>query len=210
MNKNVLSGKRVAVLVETEYIPSEIKFYCNFFSELGAEVDLMTYLWGEKERIIVSDVTQPNDRTEQLTITKEIADANPNDYAIILTAANYVACRLREIPPMGSLADASLVRSPAAVRFMASAMMNPQIVKGALCHALWILTPVPELLNGRKVICHTVVLSDVLNAGAVYIPDESHVVVDRDLVTARSAADIEAYCQKITETYESIMQNPIK
>lgn len=89
-------------------------------------------------------------------------------------------------------------------------MMNPQIVKGALCHALWILTPVPELLNGRKVICHTVVLADVLNAGAVYVPDESHVVVDRDLVTGRSAADIEAYCQKLAETYESISTNPIK
>lgn len=210
MNKNLLKGKRVAVLVETEYIPSELKFYCDFFSELGAEVDLMTYLWGKEERIIVSDVTEPNGQVEQLTVTKEIADANPNDYAIVLTAANYVACRLREIPPMGSLADASLVRSPAAVRFMASAMMNPQIVKGALCHALWILTPVPELLNGRKVICHTVVLADVLNAGAVYVPDESHVVVDRDLVTGRSAADIEAYCQKLAETYESISTNPIK
>lgn len=210
MNKNLLKGKRVAVLVETEYIPSEIKFYCDFFSELGAEVDLMTYLWGKAERIIVSDVTEPDGQVEQLTVTMEIADANPNDYAIVLTAANYVACRLREIPPMGSLADASLVRSPAAVRFMASAMMNPQIVKGALCHALWILTPVPELLNGRKVICHTVVLADVLNAGAVYVPDESHVVVDRDLVTGRSAADIEGYCQKLAETYESISTNPIK
>lgn len=170
----------------------------------------MTYLWGEKERIIVSDVTKPNEKVEQIAITKEIADANPNDYAIVLTVANYVACRLREIPPMGSLADASLVRSPAVVRFMASAMMKPQIVKGALCHALWILTPVPELLQGRKVICHTVVLADVLNAGAVYVPDESHVVVDGDLVTARSASDIEAYCQKLAETYENVTQNPIK
>ncbi len=111
---------------------------------------------------------------------------------------------------MGSLADASLVRSPAAVRFMASAMMNPKVVKGALCHALWILTPVPELLKERKVICHTVVLADVLNAGVIYVPDESHVVVDRDLVTAHSAADIEAYCQKLAETYENIIKNPIK
>lgn len=93
---------------------------------------------------------------------------------------------------------------------MASAMMNPQIVKGALCHALWILTPVPELLNDRKVICHTLVLADVLNAGAVYVPEESHVVVDRDLITGRSEADIEVYCQKIAETYESITKNQIK
>ncbi len=161
----------------------------------------MTYLWGEKERVIVSDVTEPSQPVQSMVVTKEIGECNPNDYAIVLTAANYVACRLREIPPMGSLGDVSLLRSPAAVRFMAGAMMNPAIVKGALCHALWILTPVPELLKGRRVICHTVVLADIVNAGGIYVPDESHVVVDRDLVTGRSAQDLPFYCESLLNTY---------
>lgn len=93
---------------------------------------------------------------------------------------------------------------------MASAMMNPYIVKGALCHALWILTPVPELLKNRRVICHTVVLADVVNAGAIYVPDVSHVVIDRDLVTGRSAADIDVYCNALANTYQNITENPIK
>ncbi|MCM1062096.1 MAG: DJ-1/PfpI family protein [Eubacterium sp.] len=205
-----LTGKKVAVLVETEYIPSEIQYYRDFFTEHGAELDFMTYLWGKTQRTIVSDVDSEEKQVEKMVVTKEIADANPNDYAIVLTAANYVAVRLREIPPMGCLANADLVRSPAAVRFMASAMMNPNIVKGALCHALWILTPVPELLKNRKVICHTVVLADVINAGAIYVPDKSHVVIDKDLVTGRSAADIEAYCSAVAETCVNIAQNPIK
>lgn len=205
-----LKGKKVAVLVETEYIPSEIKYYRDFFANYGAEVDFMTYLWGKSQRTIVSDVDSEEKQVEKMVVTKEIAEANPNDYAIVITAANYVAVRLREIPPMGCLASADLVRSPAAVRFMASAMMNPNIVKGALCHALWILTPVPELLKNRKVICHTVVLADVVNAGAIYVPDESHVVIDKDLVTGRSAADIEAYCHAIMEAYRNITENPIK
>lgn len=79
--------------------------------------------------------------------------------------------------------------------------MNPAIVKGALCHALWILTPVPELLKGRRVICHTVVLADIVNAGGIYVPDESHVVVDRDLVTGRSAQDLPFYCESLLNTY---------
>ena len=141
---------------------------------------------------------------ETLTVNKDVADANPNDYAIVLCAANYVACRLREIPPMGNLGSVEELRSPSAVRFMASAMMNPFIVKGFLCHALWLMTPCPELLKGRKVICHTVVLSDVLNAGAVFVPDESHVYADRDVVTGRSAADLDIYCNKIIKTYEVI------
>ena len=164
----ILTGKKVAVLVETEYISDEIRKYQSFFSDLGAEVELMTYLWGKKERIIVSDVTEPDKIPETLTVCKDIADANPNDYAIVLCAANYVACRLREIPPMGSLGSPDEVRSPSAVRFMASAMMDHKIIKGFLCHALWLMTPCPELLKDRKVICHTVVLSDVINAGAVF------------------------------------------
>ena len=97
--KQILAGKKVAVLVETEYIPDEIKKYQSFFSGLGAVVELLTYLWGKKERIVVSDVTEPNKMPETLVVSKDVADANPNDYAIVLCAANYVACRLREIPP---------------------------------------------------------------------------------------------------------------
>jgi protease I len=106
--------------------------------------------------------------------------------------------------PMGSLAGVDELRTAPAVRFFAAAMMNPNIVKGALCHALWLLTPVPELLKGRKVICHTVVLADIYNAGGIYIPDPSHVVVDKDLVTGRSLADVQLYQEKIVETYKKI------
>lgn len=205
----ILKGKKVAVLVETEYIPEEINFYQTFFSKYGAQVDFLTYLWGQPERVLVSDVDNETKALHKMLVKKEIADANPNDYAIVLCAANYVACRLREIPPIGSLADASLVRSPAAVRFMASAMMNPMIVKGALCHALWLLTPTPELLKGRKIICHTVVLADILNAGAEYVPDPSHVVMDHDLVTARSAGDLELYGETLIAAYNKLTNTPI-
>lgn len=206
----VLKGKKAAVLVETEYIPEEINFYHTFFTEYGAQVDFLTYLWDQPERVLVSDIDNETKALQKMVVKNEVALANPNDYAIVLCAANYVACRLREIPPMGCLGDASLVRSPAAVRFMASAMMNPMIVKGALCHALWILTPVPELLKGRRVICHTVVLADVLNAGAVYVPDPSHVVVDRDLVTGRSAGDLELYGETLVATYNKLVHTPIR
>lgn len=200
----ILEGKKVAVLVETEYIPEEINFYQTFFTKYGAQVDYLTQLWGQPERYLVSDVDNETKQLQKMLVKNEVADANPNDYAIVLCAANYVACRLREIPPMGSLGNPDLVRSPAAVRFMAGAMMNPQIVKGALCHALWILAPLPELLKGRKVICHTVVLADVINAGGEYVPDPSHVVVDRDLVTGRSAADLELYGETLVATYNRL------
>ncbi|MDR1914497.1 MAG: DJ-1/PfpI family protein [Clostridiales bacterium] len=206
-NKSEMLGRKVAVLVETEYIPAEVEFYKTFFEGVGAKVDFMTYLWGNQERKLICDITDtehPEQAIHTMLVKKEIANCNPNDYDIVLIAANYVACRLREIPPMGSLANAGLLRSPAAVRFIASAMTNQFIVKGALCHALWLLTPVPELLKGRKVICHTVVLADIYNAGGVYVPDQSHVVVDNDLVTARSAGDLDAYGEALISTWRSL------
>lgn len=198
----ILHNKKVAVLLETEYISSEIDYYINFFSKFGAEVHLLTYLWGAKSRVLVSDVTEPNIMPSTITVTKDISDYNPEDYAIVLIAANYVACRLREIMPMGSLGSIEELSTPPAVGFIKRAMENKKIIKGALCHGLWLLTPIPQCLSGRKVICHTVVLADIHNAGAIYVPEESHVVVDDDLITARSAADIEKYCQTIIAQYE--------
>ncbi len=198
-----LEGKSVAVLIETEFIPFEIDHYKSFFESRGATVDFISNL-RDRDRIkIIGDITDtenPADKIDVRTIDKDIAACKPEDYAIILVAANYVACRLREIPPTGSLGDPDLLATPPAVRFFADAMRNKSIVKGALCHGLWLLTPVPELLKGRRVICHTVVLADIHNAGALFVPDPSHVVVDADLVTARSAADLEAYTEALMDT----------
>ena len=197
MMHKVLEGKRVAVLVETEYIHHEIEYYQTGFSVLGAEVDFLSYLWGAESRTLVSDVDAPGNPIYTMEVDKDVADYDPNSYDIVLMAANYCAVRLREIPPMGSLGSIEELQTPPAVQFYKGAMENPSIVKGALCHGLWILTPCPEILTSRRVICHTVVLADIYNAGAVYVPDESHVVVDDDLVTARSAADIDAYFDAI-------------
>src|SRR5262249_35136193 len=73
-----------------------------------------------------------------------------------------------------------------AVRLFAEAMRDPGIVKGVLCHGLWILTPVPELLANRRVTCHEVVLADVVNAGGIYTPSDTGIVIDDDLVTGRT------------------------
>ncbi len=197
-----LAGKRVALLVETEYIHDEVIYYQQQVEAMGGELHLLTYLWGEDSLIFVNDCDnwqRPITGMYTLTVDRCVTQCSADDYDIVLCAANYVAVRLREIPPMGSLGSPEEVNTAPAVKFFADAMENKNIIKGALCHALWILTPNPHLLRGRKVICHTVVLADVINAGAVFIPSENHVVVDDDLVTGRSFADVEAYWQAIVQ-----------
>ena len=199
MANRKLEGMKVVVLTETEFIPREMDAYRQKFTELGARVDFATNLWGQRSRVLVSDVTEPTDKPQTLTVDIEVASLDCNDYDIVLQAANYTAVRLREIPPMGSHGSVEATREVPAVKFFANAMRNRSIVKGALCHALWILTPYPELLKGRRVMCHTVVLSDIHNAGATYVPDEGEVIVDDDLVTARSAANLEQYIAILVE-----------
>ena len=202
MNSKPLAGKKVAVLVETEYIADEIAGYQTRFAALGAEVHLMAHLWGKGPRHLICDIDDPERPVSSLHtmwVDREVADCKADDYAIVIQSANYTAVRLREIPPMGSLGGPDEVTKAPAVRFFADAMRNKAIVKGAMCHALWILTPHPELMKGRKVICHTVVLADIINAGATFVPDPSEVVVDDDLVTARSFANFDAYFDRLVQ-----------
>jgi protease I len=197
-----LAGKRVALLVETEYIYDEVIYYQQQVEAMGGELHLLSHLWGKPSLTFVNDCDswqRPITDMHALTVDRCVTQCNANDYDIVLCAANYVAVRLREIPPMGSLGSPDQVNSAPAVKFFADAMDNRKIVKGALCHALWILTPNPQLLKGRRVICHTVVLADIINAGAIFTPAEDHVVVDGDLVTGRSFADVEAYWQAIVK-----------
>ncbi|MEJ2044846.1 MAG: DJ-1/PfpI family protein [Reinekea sp.] len=202
-----LQGKKVALLLETEYIYDELTYYQEKVSELGGELHLMSYLWGEDSKTFVNDCDRwdlPITNMHATKVDRCVTQVDADDYDIVLCAANYVAVRLREIPPMGSVGSAQQVNTPPAVKFFAKAMANPKIVKGCLCHALWILTPNPPLLAGRRVICHTVVLADVLNAGATYVDSGEHVVVDKDLVTGRSFADVEDYFNAIVETAVAI------
>jgi putative intracellular protease/amidase len=204
-----LENKKIAVIVDNLFIPEEIAAYQKYFGdELGAKVELITRRWGQAERIYFGDLIsdlEPKKPEDQkylpyatfdekgvpktvkldresksiLSVTQDFDDVDPNDYDAVLMAANYCSVRLRQ-------SEDGEPRNAPAVKFFAKAMSNPMIVKGALCHGLWLLTPMPELLRGREFICHTVVKADIRNAGAIFRDDPSGVVVDGDLVTGKS------------------------
>ena len=67
---------------------------------------------------------------------------------------------------------------------MQRAFAEPGIIKGIICHGMWLMAPVPELVRGRKVVAHNNLHGDVKNMGAIYTDQD--VVVDGDLVTGRT------------------------
>lgn len=203
-----LEGKKVAVLVESEFIPEEIEVYRQDFAAAGAEVHFMSRLWGQASQSFFSDVEEFGHPPEKLEVNIDFQKVKSADYAAVIMAANYTSVRLRYFErPEGKPFSPDMVKSAPAVQFFAQAMANPRIIKGALCHGLWILTPNPELLKGRKVICHEVVLADILNCGAQYVPPDAQnrgVVVDRDLVTGRSKNEVRPFVQAIAEQILSL------
>ena len=200
-----LAGKKIGVLIESLFIPSEISSYLSEFPSLGAEVDLLTRLWGAESKIFSSDpdgldAQHKPKSVETIEVKKDFDKIDLEDYAAIIMCANYPSIRLRYYQAPQQPADAP------AVAFYARAMANPLIIKGALCHGLWILTPRPDLLRGRRVTCHEVIRADVLNAGGVITASDTNVVVDGDLVTGHSKDEVHLFIQAIAARIVNLHQ----
>jgi putative intracellular protease/amidase len=224
MTDTSLAGKKVAVIVESQYIPGEIKIYQERFASYGASVELVSRLWGQTTQRFYSTVEPHEDGTvpplEWLEVTKDVEKVNVDDYAAVIAAANYTTVRLRYSEREITTGNAAEVaRNTPAARFFRRAMENTAIIKGAPCHALWLLTPSPDILAGRQVICNPVVLADVINAGGIYTPcpagtpPEQQVVVDRDLVTNTgwhaSAALVDAIRELILNPPAALHTEPV-
>lgn len=207
MNTQPLAGKKIGVLVEHMFIPEEIEAYRGEFAALGAEVEFLSRLAYPPDNTVnpaefrsdVDPLDNPLDKIpDLLTVTRDIGTATPQEFAAVIMSANYTSVRLRYTTESDTSNLRKYVQSSPVVKFVAAAMRDPGIVKGALCHGLWILTPHPELLKGRKVVCNPVVLSDILNCGADVSLDP-RVAVDGDLVTGFSKHEVVPFIAAIKD-----------
>ncbi|MBF0182432.1 MAG: DJ-1/PfpI family protein [Magnetococcales bacterium] len=213
MSNKPLTGRKVAVIVEHKFIPEEIAAYRDCFTLLGASVDFISRLYyGDykpgspywRQAVFYSDV-DPTDmepwQSPELCRMNDDMDPtkiNLDEYDALIQSANYTSVRLRYTEVTDAADARSFVQSAPMVRLFAEAMKRKDLVKGALCHGLWTLTPHPELLKGRRVTCHTVVMADILNCGAEVVFEENgdgkrtpaRVVADGDLVTGFSKHEV--------------------
>jgi len=196
-----LDGLKIGVVVENKFIPEEIAAYNAGFQLLGADAEFISRLWygnyKPEKTTFYSDVDplddQPWESPHKLEVTRDISTVRRAEFAAMIMAANYTSVRLRsaDLPANGAPFDPrEHVQAAPVVRFFADAMQDKRLVKGMLCHGLWILTPYPESLKGRKVICHSVIMADVLNCGAKIDITPDRVVVDDDLVTGFSKHEV--------------------
>jgi protease I len=183
-----VEGLKVGILMEGDFNEPEIFYYQRRFAEEGVELHLLTRLWGQPSLTFLGkEFRAPLEVRESF---ETIEDAELATYSAIIVPSGMVSDRLRYTErPMDEL--------PPATAFLRRAFSMPHILKGIICHGMWLIAPAPELVRGRKVVAHNNLYGDVINMGALYTDDD--VVVDGDLVTARSGGHCHLFARRILE-----------
>jgi protease I len=170
-----LTGRRIAILMETDYVEPEIHYYERRFAEEGATVEYLTRLWGNDSITFVG-----HEYHLPFTVDGDLEavdDERLSGYDALIVPSGMVSDRLRYSEDVRTLAPA--------VQLLRRAFDTPSVLKGIICHGMWLVSPIAEVVAGRRVTCHNNLVGDVNNMGAVYTDQD--VVVDGDLVTGRSA-----------------------
>ncbi|CAG7657115.1 DJ-1/PfpI family protein [Actinacidiphila bryophytorum] len=182
-----LKGQKIAVLMESDFYEPEIFYYQRRFAEEGAEVHFLTRLWGN-ERIVFRghEYRVPFEVSESF---EELDEFGLKQFSAVIVPSGMVADRLRYTEEVDEL--------PPAVAFLRRAFADPAIVKGIICHGMWLAAPIPQVISGRRAVVHNNLLGDLKNMGGVY--QDSDVVVDEDLVTARTGNHCHVFARKIID-----------
>jgi protease I len=182
-----LHGKKVGILIEGDYYEPEIWYYQHRFAEEGVELHLLTRLWGQPMlEFLGHEYRAPLQCRESF---EGMSDAELRSYAALIVPSGMVADRLRytEDPE----------QPPPATEFLRRAFAEPTILKGIICHGMWLVAPMPALVRGRRVVVHNNLVGDARAYGAIYTNED--VVVDGDLITARSGGHCHQFARALID-----------
>jgi protease I len=182
-----LHGKKIGVLIESDYYEPEIWYYKLRFAEEGAEVVFLSKLWGQPSLEFKGHEFRAPFQCEHSF--EGLSDEQLAAFAAIIVPAGMVSDRLRWTPEVNVLPDA--------VKFLQRAFANKNILKGIICHGLWLVAAAPELVRGRRLTTHNNLHGDARNMGAIYVDED--VVVDGDLVTARTGGHCHLFARRIID-----------
>ena len=182
-----LKGKKVGVLFESDFYENEIFYYQFRFPEEGADIHFLSRLWGQ-ERLTFKghEYKIPIECFESF---ENMSDEELATFDAIIIPSGMVSDRLRYTEDVTKL--------PPACEFLKRAFANKDILKGIICHGMWLMSPISEIIKGRKVVVHNNLIGDAKNYGLEYVNED--VVVDGDLVTARSGGHCHLFAKKIIE-----------
>ena len=182
-----LTNKKIGILIESDFYENEIFYYQLRFAEENIELHFLSRMW-ECESITFYGHEYKVPMECRMSF-ENLSDSELNSYSAFIVPSGMVADRLRYTEDINKL--------PPACELMKRIFANKNILKGIICHGLWLLSPVSELIKGRRVVVHNNLLGDVKNMEAVYVNED--LVIDDDLITARTGGHCYLLARKIIE-----------
>jgi len=162
-----LKGKRIAVLVDNLYQEMEVWYPLYRFREAGAEVVLVGASAGQT---YTSKLGYP------AVADKSYNEVRSSDFDGVIIPGGFAPDHIR--------------RHSKALQFVREINDQGKLV-AAICHGLWVPCSA-GILRGRRATSFFAIKDDVINAGASW--EDSEVVVDGNLVSARKPDDLPAFC----------------
>jgi len=170
-----LKGKKAALLVEDMYQEFELWIPYYRLKEEGVEVT------------VVGSGTAPVYHSKYgvpVEVDKKASEVTANDFDAVVIPGGYAPDKMRIHPEM-----VSLVRDA----------FNKGKVVAAICHAGWMLVSA-GILKGKRATSYIAIRDDMINAGAKW--EDSEMVRDGNLITARKPDDLPAFCRALIEAME--------
>lgn len=173
--------------MEGDFYEHEIWYYKFRFPEEGADLHFLSRMWGQSSLTFKGhEYHAPFEVHESF---ENMSDSELKSYSAIIVPAGMVADRLRYTEDVKKI--------PPACEFLKRAFSEKNIIKGIICHGMWLMSPVIHVIKGKKVTVHNNLIGDAVNYGLNYVDED--VVVDGDLVTARTGGHCHVFARKIIE-----------
>ena len=169
-----MAAPKIAILIESDFYEHEIWYYHYRFLEAGYDAQFMSRLWGND--MLTFKGHEYHAPFECRASLESLDDATLDTYAALIVPSGIVSDRLRYTDDLNKM--------PPAADLLKRAFAKPNLLKGIICHGLWLCAPVVDVIKGRNLTCHPNLHGDALAYGANFVDQD--VVVDRDLVTART------------------------